>query len=219
MSAWAIERGLAASVNVTTDADLVLGTENACIALIAGTGSLCLGRNEAGETARSGGWGYLLGDEGSGYAIALAALRSAVRAADGRGPETDLLAALMQMLGVKSPAELIAKVYHAEMTRDQLSRLAAVVFEYRTTDDVARTIVAAAARDLADIVATVAKRLRLSRGSYTLAVAGGLLLNEPNYVDAVLFELTFQAAEPGRRVIVSEPVLGAVALARELARG
>ena len=65
---------------------------------IAGTGSICYGRNDAGQAARSGGWGYILGDEGSGYWIGRRALAAVVRHADGRGPATTLDAARARAL-------------------------------------------------------------------------------------------------------------------------
>lgn len=220
IKAWAHGRGIAAQIRVTDDAEPILaaGCADSCgIALIAGTGSLCLGRNAAGETARCGGWGYLLGDEGSGYAIALAGLRAAMRAADGRGPETNLLAALMQKAGAASVPELIAIVYGQEMTRERLARMADVVFEHSATDHVASRIIRDAARDLAEMTTTVLWRLRLPRGEYTLALAGGIFVNDPAFRSEVLVELSKAMAHPRSHVIVSEPVAGAVALARELA--
>ena len=68
------------------------------IALIAGTGSICFGKNEAGEYARSGGWGHLIGDEGSGYALGRDALAAVARAWDGWGEETLLTRLLAQKL-------------------------------------------------------------------------------------------------------------------------
>src|SRR5690606_612747 len=81
----------AAKVRIENDCFIALhcGTLGAAgIAIIAGTGSMAIGMNEAGERARSGGWGYRFGDEGSGYYIGYQALVRAVRARDGRAPET-----------------------------------------------------------------------------------------------------------------------------------
>ena len=219
--AWALERGIAAKVKVTDDAEpmLAAASPDGCgIALIAGTGSLCLGRNSAGDTARCGGWGYLLGDEGSGYAIALAGLRAAMRAADGRGPPTDLLAAFQHKLGAASPQELVGKVYAPEMTRERLAALASVVFDLATTDEVAMRIVRGAVDDLASLVAAVAERLQLPAHRYTLALAGGALLNQLNYLDRVVYAALgrLHDAPPERWIVVTEPVRGAVTLARIL---
>ena len=74
--------------------------DGAGIVIVCGTGSICYGRNGRGEAARAGGWGYLLGDEGSGYWIGRRALTAATRHADGRGPATALTAFAMEHFGV-----------------------------------------------------------------------------------------------------------------------
>ena len=88
-SDWAKETSLAVRFQVVHDAWPVLaaGTpDGSGIALISGTGSLAFGRAADGRTARAGGWGFLFGDEASGYALAVAGLRAAAQAADGRAP-------------------------------------------------------------------------------------------------------------------------------------
>ena len=77
------------------------------VVIISGTGSIAYGRNAAGEAARSGGWGYVLGDEGSGYWIGRAALRAVLRAADHRGPATVLTPMLLDALQ-RAPAAAAA---------------------------------------------------------------------------------------------------------------
>ena len=74
------------------------------VVIISGTGSIAYGRNAAGEAARSGGWGYVLGDEGSGYWIGRAALRAVLREADERGPKTALTPLLLEHFGVAAGA-------------------------------------------------------------------------------------------------------------------
>src|SRR5205823_11257949 len=130
----------------------------------------------------------------------LAGLRAAVRAADKRDGPTALLGAFMQKLGADSPQDLVAKVYGPEMTRERLAELASVVFELRTTDATAKTIVQTATGDLVEMVATVAAELRLPPQGYTLAMAGGILLYQLNYVDQVIARLQNRHAglKPGR---------------------
>src|SRR5688500_1850201 len=72
------------------------------IVVLAGTGAICYGADRTGRTARAGGYGFLLADEGSGYWLGHQSLRAAVRAADGRGPATRLQPLLFQALGVTS---------------------------------------------------------------------------------------------------------------------
>jgi N-acetylglucosamine kinase-like BadF-type ATPase len=216
MRDWVRQAGLARQVFVTHDARITLAAGRAQhgIALICGTGSLAWGQNPLGMSARAGGWGYLLGDEGSGYAVALAGLRAAARAADGRGPETALLAALLDRLAADEPARLIERVYEPSMTRARIAGLAAAVFELAGTDPVATEIVRTAASDLAELVVTLAARLQLPAGAYDLILAGGILVHHPSLRDTLLERLHSAGWPPGRQCLVTEPVRGAVALAR-----
>jgi len=135
---WADAEGLANQTCITNDAETVLAAANpnlVGITLISGTGSLAWGRNAAGIQHRTGGWGYLLGDEGSAYAIALAGLKAATKAADGRGPQTTLLPAIQKRLSVNAANQLIAKLYDAAMTRDAIASLADCVFDCANSGD------------------------------------------------------------------------------------
>src|SRR5262249_21968749 len=129
---WAEDRAIARRVCVVGDAEPILAAatpDNCGVALICGTGSLAWGRNALGQTARSGGWGYLIGDEGSGYAIARAAVAAAMRAADGRGQPTAILELLLKKFGVASPPELVERIYAPEFKREQLATLCTLVFD------------------------------------------------------------------------------------------
>jgi N-acetylglucosamine kinase-like BadF-type ATPase len=218
---WALASGVAQQIRVVGDLDLVWGAvdftavdgEALGIALVAGTGSVAWGCNAADEVARCGGWGYLLGDEGSGYALGLAALRGAVRAIDGRGPATALLRSVQQTLEVSEPADLIAKVYAAEVTRERIASLARLVFAAEATDPLARSIVEGAASELAELVATLAAKLQFEQGSYRLAMAGGVLVHQPTYRERVVSNLCERQIGPRETNVVVDPVRGAVRLA------
>ena len=102
---------LAERVHVGTDVQAAFHDafgEGPGILLMAGTGSIAWGRAEDGRVARVGGWGWLLGDEGSGYAMGLEAMRRVARSADRRAPATQLTMRLLARLGLGSPEELIA---------------------------------------------------------------------------------------------------------------
>ncbi len=84
--------GYKARILVVNDALIALQAgvgDAAGIVIVSGTGSIAYGRNDQGEASRAGGWGYVLGDEGSGYWIGRLALRAVVRHADGRGRATE----------------------------------------------------------------------------------------------------------------------------------
>ena len=142
--------------------------------VIAGTGSIAWGRGEDGRTARAGGWGHLLGDEGSGYALGLAALRAVVRAHDGRAPATALREHVLDRARVHAPEDLIA--WAAAAAKADIAAFAPVVGEAAAAGDaVARALVEQAARDLADHVHALHTRLGPWRGVADVAFAGGLL--------------------------------------------
>lgn len=217
MTAWARDTLAADHVAVVTDAEILFaaGTLPAWgIVLIAGTGSLALGRAERGATERCGGWGPLLGDEGSGYSIALAGLRAAARMADGRGPATALLAAFQQRLGAAAPADLVSRVHDPAASRDRIAALATdVVAAAATGDGVAEQIVAGAADELAHLVATLAQRLGLTAGGYPLRLAGGLLCQAPTMRDRLLAGLASFGASPGDVFVVEDPAAAAARMA------
>ncbi len=96
-------------VKVVSDADVLLMASapvGPALALICGTGSIVYGRTVRGDLIRAGGWGYLFGDEGSGFAIGIAALRNVMQAYDGRGPATILSELVLERYGLHNPSEL-----------------------------------------------------------------------------------------------------------------
>ena len=124
LRAWAERQQLCAHLHLTSDGALLLaaGTpDNWGLALVSGTGSIAVGRAADGRTARASGWGYLLGDEGCGYRIALAALQAIAKAADGRGPATRLTDAFLKHLKIEAPKGLIQTIYRADWDRAALA--------------------------------------------------------------------------------------------------
>lgn len=215
ISDWAKRIQLAQTVNVLEDAALLLaaGTSNNWgVAIVAGTGSMAYAQCPDGRTARSGGWGPLLGDEGSGYAIALAGLGAVVRAYDGRGPATKLTGALLDALGLNQPEELVGLVYRGG-DRAALATLAPVVLSVASTGDpVAVDIVETAAGELATATAAVVEALGLA-SVFPAALAGGLLVSSASYRERFLSILANRGliASPVR--LVTEPAEGAVRMA------
>jgi N-acetylmuramic acid 6-phosphate etherase len=213
---WAQRIQLAATVEVTSDAAILLaaGTPQGWgLVLIAGTGSIAFGQTSVGRRARAGGWGYLLGDEGSAYALVTSALRAVARDADGRGPATALTERFLERLGLSRPQELVAAVYRGGLDRAHLAALAPLVVEAADGDAVAADIVAEGARELARAGAAVARQLGWG-GRAPVALAGGLLLGSAGYRERVLRELAALGVPPGPVTAVEEPARGAVELAR-----
>jgi len=216
---WAKKRQLARWLRIVHDAVPVLAAgspEGWGIALISGTGSFAFGRDRQRRSCRAGGWGFLFGDEGSGYAIALAGLRCAAQAADGRGPATRLVDGFLERLQLRRPEELIPAIYRFAADRAQIAALAEVVLKAADQNDAqAREIIDQAARDLARLVQAVARKLRLADASFPLAFAGGLLTGSSRLQIRLASHLADLGLRPDPVRRVAEPVAGAVKLAFE----
>ncbi len=118
--------GVANALTVDTDASIALAGAfpmGPGIIIIAGTGSICYGKAAGGEVVRCGGWGYLLGDEGSGYFIGREALLAALKDLDGRGPATTLRRRLEQACQVERIDLVISRVYGGDLDRAAIAAL------------------------------------------------------------------------------------------------
>jgi glucosamine kinase len=145
------------------------------VVLIAGTGSIAMGMNEAGAVERSGGWGPTLGDEGSGYDIARQALKAVAASFDGRAPRTVLTARLCRQLGIASAKDLPGVIYNNDAESPQIASLAELVAEAAAEGDaVARGILAQAGRDLGELAASVIHKLGLECQTFRVAYVGSV---------------------------------------------
>ncbi|MDK1359672.1 BadF/BadG/BcrA/BcrD ATPase family protein [Arthrobacter sp. zg-Y1219] len=208
-----------AVVDVIHDTRLILaaGESPAGIALIAGTGSVAWGRSRTGQEARTGGWGYLLGDEGSAYWIAREAVRHTLRCFN-RGLEPDLLAeSLLRACSVTEPVQLIS-LFHADSAgRRYWASKAGVVFEAALQGSGAGAeIVEGAARHLAGLAADTARLLGIAG---PVVVGGGLGRHQPLLRDRLRQDLE-RAGLEDIRFLQQDPVYGARYLAaRDQPRG
>ncbi len=216
MKKWADQLGLAKQVEITNDANLLLaaGTPDGWgVALVAGTGSIAFGRTRDGRTDRAGGWGFILGDEGSAYAIVTAALRAAARAADQRGEQTLLLQRFMGVLQIKQASELIPTIYRGGWDRARLATLAPLVVEAAETDSMAQAIVEEAAHELALAAVTVARKLGLNGQKLPLSLTGGVILANPAFREQIVASMRRQGGDADPVTTVAEPAEGAVRIA------
>lgn len=215
IAAWAARRHLARHVLVCDDARLVLaaGTPGEQgVALICGTGSIAVARGPGGRDSRAGGWGYLIGDEGSGYAIGTAAARAAVQAADGRGPATALLPAILERWHLAVPADIIGFLYPRHDARALLADLAPIVARAAAAgDEVAATILADAGHQLAELADAAARAAGISPPMH-LAVAGGVITQVGALRARVLAILERRGWQP-HLTLVTTPAAGALRLA------
>jgi len=183
------------------------------IALVAGTGSIAFGYLPDGTTIRAGGWGPLLGDEGSGYAIALSGLRAACRAADGRASPTPMLKSFLDQLRLAEPHQLKSWIHHPSTGKHDIAALAPIVFDHLEHDPTARTIIDHAAGELAALVLPLVHRLDSCKGDWILALSGGLLVHQLNFRARVLELLQEHHVRPAGSITVPAPALGSLFLA------
>jgi N-acetylglucosamine kinase-like BadF-type ATPase len=190
------------------------------VVLIAGTGSIAYGVNEAGFAARAGGWGYVLGDEGSGYWIGREALTAVARAADGRGPATRLTRLVLEQFQLSRVEGIVREVYDRGLRRQAIAAFAAQVDRAREDGDVvAAEILRRAADELTRAAASVIERLEMRGSSFTTVLAGGMFRVLPSLAADVTRRLAEVAPRAVAQTLEVEPALGAVQLALREIRG
>ncbi|NLN27001.1 MAG: hypothetical protein GX161_02200 [Firmicutes bacterium] len=186
------------------------------IVVIGGTGSICWGLDAAGNTARAGGWGYLFGDEGSGFYIGRRALAAAFQAYDGRGPATSLKRRVLEALDCADLPAVVTYMYGLEQPRTAIAALAPLVFTAAAEgDEVANEILAGAARELAAAVLAVYRKLQFD-SDLTVVASGGLFRQSDELYERLRRELA--PLLPQARCVLPdvEPVVGACYLALRL---
>jgi N-acetylglucosamine kinase-like BadF-type ATPase len=209
----------AARVGVRDDAYIAL---RACVpdgdgaVLISGTGSIAYAVR-GGVEFRSGGYGYLLGDDGSGFDIGSAAVRSALRALDERAPRDPFVDRVLAQIRATTVAEVLARVYGEGGGVAFVAGLAQLVLEAANEGDRgANKIVQSAAHELSEMGKSIVKRAGLSETGAPLVLAGSLLTS--NSLLTFLLETRLKNDLPEMAIYKSgaEPVAGALAAARSL---
>lgn len=189
------------------------------IGLIAGTGAVALAENARRERVDRGGWGYLVGDEGSGYWIGMRAVQAASRALDGRGPATLLTERILDFYGEDTLRGVASRIYGFELERPEIAALAPVVLQTAEEgDSVARQIVDEAAEELMLLLEAVARVAGFSEERERVIVAAGGVLRPGNLLWKALAHL-IALRLPGFRLVTPRfpPVIGAYILALRLA--
>jgi glucosamine kinase len=181
------------------------------VLVIAGTGSIAFGRNQAGETARAGGWGPNVSDEGSAFWVGREAVTAALHAFDFGGNNT-LLPIIAKAWAV-SPEEVVRLANAAE---PRFAELAAVVTEAAEKDDpTARDIAARAGQALAALGGAVIARLWPKGGVVPLALSGGVLQGSALVRQAFKEAMRAEHPEAALSFAVVRPVLGALEIAAQ----
>jgi N-acetylglucosamine kinase len=201
------------------DAQIVLRAGAAArpaMAVIAGTGSLVYGESASGASARCGGYGALLGDDGSAYSLGLAALKHTARVLDQLAPAGKMSGDIIAALDASSVSELIERVQHWPPDIGAIAALASMVGEAAEAGDpAAQTLVAAASDSLGPQVARVARLVRTPQ-SLPVIVSGGAFEAVPRLLEAVRQGAAATGPSELRRLSL-EPAHGAALLALEAA--
>jgi N-acetylglucosamine kinase-like BadF-type ATPase len=176
----AILREIIATERMTVTHDALIALSGATagqpgLIAIAGTGSIAFGRNASGKTARAGGWGYLFGDEGSGFYITRQSLRAALRSEEGWGPATSLRSVLLEATSATDVDQLLHRLYTPEFPRPRIAALSKLVDEAAENgDETARKILTEAAQQLATLAAAVRGQLFHPGEAACVSYVGGV---------------------------------------------
>jgi len=186
----------------------------------AGTGSIVYGRNRADVAARAGGWGHMVGDEGSGFWIGREAVAAVMRSFDGRGPATRLTREILNHFAVRDVPRLPRVVYNRDVPRMNVSALGPLVQRVAEQGDaVASSILERAAEELTIAARSVVARLEMEGEAFAFYLAGGVFRFVPSLVDALGRKLRAVAPRCDVQRLTQEPAAGAVWLALAEAHG
>lgn len=221
--AEAIVRELLAPRAVRVVADYVTNLAGASggkagVVVIAGGGSIAYGVAADGREAIAGGFGFLLGDEGSAFDIGRRAIAAAARASDGRGPATGLAPMVRDAFGLGAVRDVTQVVYHADFARDRVSLLAPRVAALAIAGDrVAAAIFEQAGIELATVAVAVLERIAPSGAAMAVYLTGGVFA--AGRIVRTPFETELARVRPAAtiREPAFPPVVGSLILAARLA--
>ncbi len=186
------------------------------VGAIAGTGSNVFGVGQVGEETRAwraGGWGHLLGDEGSGYWLGVQSIKAALRDRERSGPETALSEAAVKFFGVPSVEVLATLVYSKPLTKSEIAAFAIVTAQLAERGDaVARELYERGAAELAQQIAAVIERTGL-RGAFPVGLIGSAYKAGAVFVEPLTRAIHALAPQAEVSVVEMAPVGGSLLLA------
>lgn len=165
------------------------GTDKAWgVCLVAGTGANCYGLSGSGKEAVAGDWGYVLGDQGSAYAMGRAILQQVIKEYDGRRVRTRLTDLVLEFLHLKSVPQLVSWTYHSEVPVQQISSLAKICNSMALADSLEmQSILTQSALELSEAYQAVIKRLHLDQETeIPVVLIGGLFKMEGRFAEQVI---------------------------------
>jgi glucosamine kinase len=190
--------------------------EGAGVIVIAGTGSIAYGRNRRGETARAGGWGFAVSDEGSGHWIGRRAVAAALRARD-KGEIATLLGKLLEAWQLSDHEQLVLAA-NAIPSPDFAGLFPVVLSAAESGDAIAGAVLTQAGNELAGLAGIVARRIFQQEKAVPVAMSGGVFANSALLREIFYDRLRSEYSGTTLNPTVAEPVRGALELARRGAR-
>jgi len=183
------------------------------IGVISGTGSNVFGVGTDGRAWRAGGWGQLLGDEGSGYWLGIESIKAALRDREDSGPETALSEAAVEFFGVESVEALAARVYSKPLSKGEIAAFAKETARQAARGDaVARALYERGAGQLAEQVAAVIRRTGLT-GRFPVGLTGSAFKAGAVFVEPLTRAVRELAPDAQVSVVEMTPVGGSLLLA------
>jgi N-acetylglucosamine kinase-like BadF-type ATPase len=219
---WAETIPLGRLIGVVDDQEPVLqaGTPSGVgLGLICGTGSVVFGRRKDGGKVISGGWGYALGDEGSGYAIGLDALKAVSQMVDGCLPKTRLHDLVFAHWDLPNGEALFHRLYVEKCASREIAQLAALVAAAESEGDpVAHQILTAAGQELALCFVSAARKMDFD-SPFPCGMGGGVITNNRLIYDALMADVNAHGIKLEPVKFVREPAEGALVLAKRMQAG
>jgi len=185
--------------------------------VISGTGSIAMGFNERGKFARVGGWGYLLGDEGSAFHVGLEGVRAVVKSHDGSLPLTSLAERALSFFHIQRIEELVKVFYLEDLRKEKVAAFSAEVVEAASKGDtVAASIINSECVALKTIVKALQENLSLK--TPRLALSGGVFEGSEWFRKRFVEELgsDFEIAKPLHRAVTGAFMLALTSSGIEL---
>jgi N-acetylglucosamine kinase-like BadF-type ATPase len=177
-------------IQVFTDAEIALyGTTlgKSGLVIIAGTGSICIGRDESGNVAMAGGWGPIAGDEGGGAGIAKRGLQAIAKALDGRGKPTAISQAGLDYFRTSTPENMLIAIYSPQVDNARIAGFARFVVEAaKENDEIAIEIMNEAGFELGSAAVAVIKKLKLERKKFPIGYVGSIFKADEILTDSLL---------------------------------
>jgi N-acetylglucosamine kinase-like BadF-type ATPase len=184
------------------------------VVVIAGTGAVAYGQLADGRSAKAGGWGYIMGDEGSGYDIGRSALMAASQSADGRSESTQLLHTIPAFWGLPNLKAVHTAIYGGQMTRPQIARLTVpVVAAADAGDAVARRLLESSGQHLALAALAVVDQLDMTQTGLDVFPTGGVFQGSSLVKSAFQKAIAMRAPAVQVKEAAFPPIIGGLLLA------